>query len=54
MLQTLQGVTMELMDCSFPVLQGKIHQVHFNLFITRFVITQFLIKHGSKMDPRNV
>ena len=29
-------------------------ELHYNLFITRFVITLFWIKHGSKMDPKNV
>ena len=28
--------------------------IHINLFITRFLITQFWIQHGSKMDPKNV
>ena len=30
----------------------QITQVHINLFITWFVITQFWIQHSSKMDPR--
>ena len=30
------------------------YQLHINLFIKRFVITQFWIQHGSKMDPKNV
>ena len=28
--------------------------IHFNLCITRFVITWFWIQHDSKMDPKNV
>ena len=28
--------------------------LHFNLFITQFVITRFWIQHGLKMDPKNV
>ena len=28
-------------------------KIHINLFITQFVMTQFLIQHGSKMDPKN-
>ena len=30
------------------------YNIHYNLFITRFIITRFWIKHGSKMDPKNV
>ena len=28
--------------------------IHFNLFITQFVIARFWIQHGSKMDPKNI
>ena len=28
--------------------------LHYNLFITQFVITRFLILHGSKLDLKNV
>ena len=33
---------------------GEVRKIHFNFFITWFVITRFWIQHGSRMDPKNV
>ena len=34
--------------------KSELYKIHYNLFITQFVITRFWILNGSKMDPRNV
>ena len=31
-----------------------LYHIHFNLFITWFIITRFWIQHGSKMGPKNI
>ena len=49
------GVLVARLTCQYVLAQFCIvDKVHHNLFIIRFVITQFPVHLGLKMDPKNV